>query len=251
MKSKVFKSPLRYPGGKTRMIKHLAPLFPKNIKEYREPFVGGGSVFFYMYSNGLAKKFWINDLNSDLIDFYKVLKDPYVRDAMHNVLTFLKMRNDLTEIKHFFKTDKTPAGFFVRNRCSFSGTTDCGGFSKLAAQHRFTFRAINRLSTLFDPLYDAKITCNDYMFSILESGQEVFIFIDPPYDGITNLYKEGRHGFDHIRLAETLKKTKHRFLLTYNKTEQIENLYSWAKIMEFPVTYSTGRKTVELAIMNY
>ena len=43
---KLPKSPLRYPGGKSRALKQILPLIPVNISEFREPFVGGGSVFF-------------------------------------------------------------------------------------------------------------------------------------------------------------------------------------------------------------
>ena len=43
---KLAKSPLRYPGGKSRALKQILPLIPMSISEFREPFVGGGSVFF-------------------------------------------------------------------------------------------------------------------------------------------------------------------------------------------------------------
>ena len=41
---KKLKTPLRYPGGKSRVAPHLMKWIPKNIKEYREPFLGGGSM---------------------------------------------------------------------------------------------------------------------------------------------------------------------------------------------------------------
>ena len=43
--AKLAKSPLRYPGGKSRALKQILPLIPLNMSEFREPFVGGGSVF--------------------------------------------------------------------------------------------------------------------------------------------------------------------------------------------------------------
>lgn len=68
------KSPLRYPGGKTRAIKYIEPLVPKYL-EYREPFVGGGSVFTHLKQKYHANKYWINDLNYDLYLFWKYAKD--------------------------------------------------------------------------------------------------------------------------------------------------------------------------------
>ena len=59
------KSPLRYPGGKSRAIKQILPQIPVNIREYREPFFGGGSVFFAVKQlfGQQIKTYWINDLN--------------------------------------------------------------------------------------------------------------------------------------------------------------------------------------------
>ena len=57
----MIKSPLRYSGGKSRVVKIIAPLIPE-FDEYREPFVGGGSVFVYLKQKYPNKKYWINDL---------------------------------------------------------------------------------------------------------------------------------------------------------------------------------------------
>lgn len=66
----MIKSPLRYPGGKSRAIKTIAPIIP-DFKEYREPFLGGGSVFIYVKQKFPNKKFWINDLYSNLFYFWE------------------------------------------------------------------------------------------------------------------------------------------------------------------------------------
>ena len=57
----MIKSPLRYPGGKSRAIKIISDLIP-TFKEIREPFVGGGSVFLYAKQKYPQKIFWVNDL---------------------------------------------------------------------------------------------------------------------------------------------------------------------------------------------
>ena len=41
MSIKSLKTPLRYPGGKSKAIKTLSQWYPKTISEYREPFIGG------------------------------------------------------------------------------------------------------------------------------------------------------------------------------------------------------------------
>ena len=47
----MLKSPLRYPGGKQKAISQIAHYLPPKFKEFREPFVGGGSIFFYVLQN--------------------------------------------------------------------------------------------------------------------------------------------------------------------------------------------------------
>jgi len=64
----MIKSPWRYPGGKSRAIKTIAPLIP-GFEQYREPFVGGGSLFIYLKQVFSKRKFWINDLYFDLANF--------------------------------------------------------------------------------------------------------------------------------------------------------------------------------------
>ena len=68
---KEIKSPLRYPGGKTRAAEMLINLAP-DFEEYREPFIGGGSVFIKMKQKFPNAKYWVNDLFYDfkIIDFF-------------------------------------------------------------------------------------------------------------------------------------------------------------------------------------
>ncbi len=69
--SSPLKSPLRYPGGKSKVVKDLLPYFPLDIDEFREPFIDGGSVFIALKNifNNHIKHYWINDLNVDLYLF--------------------------------------------------------------------------------------------------------------------------------------------------------------------------------------
>ena len=65
------KSPLRYPGGKSKAMTQIIPYLPLQFSEYREPFLGGGSLFVYLKQRQPNLRFWINDLNFDLYCFWK------------------------------------------------------------------------------------------------------------------------------------------------------------------------------------
>ena len=66
----MIKSPLRYPGGKSRVAEIIVEQFPK-FDEYREPFLGGGSVFIETKRHFADKKFWINDAYFELFKFWQ------------------------------------------------------------------------------------------------------------------------------------------------------------------------------------
>ena len=58
----MIKSPLRFPGGKSRAIAQMLPLVP-DFEEYREPMVGGGSLFLTLKQKFPHRRYWINDIN--------------------------------------------------------------------------------------------------------------------------------------------------------------------------------------------
>ena len=67
---KKYRSPLRYPGGKQKAIDKIAKMLPAKAGEYREPLVGGGSVYFYAKSNDFAQN---TNNQSDIDDINKVI----------------------------------------------------------------------------------------------------------------------------------------------------------------------------------
>lgn len=81
VKSKDYvRSPFRYPGGKFYALKYILPYIncvPHD--EFREPFVGGGSIFF---GKEKVKKNWINDLDTKMINIYKVFSKPELREPL-------------------------------------------------------------------------------------------------------------------------------------------------------------------------
>ena len=86
------KTPLRYPGGKSRAVKKMAPYFPDfhNYTEFREPFLGGGSVALYVSQMYPHLDIWVNDLYTPLATFWKVLQTEGIE--LYNELIQLKTR---------------------------------------------------------------------------------------------------------------------------------------------------------------
>lgn len=278
VKDTAYRSPLRYPGGKQRAISRIAPMIqmlPDDINEYREPMVGGASVYLYARSVGLANKYWINDKFTDLVVFWQTAQDPKLCAKLQRKLTELRKRLATPAlIKEFYYAarDRTPRDdfetallFFFFNRVSFSGTTQAGGFSAAAGEQRFTQSSIDRLAPLPNAFAETLITNHDYSRVVKKAGKDVFLFLDPPYFTASKLYgRDGTlHDFPHQELADLLKQTKHKFLITYDDCQSIRDMYKWANMRvnmkEWSLTYgmnncnsdNTCKIGAELFISNY
>lgn len=264
----MLRSPLRYPGGKSRAVQKICALIPP-FKEFREPFVGGGSVSIYLKQNFPARKFWINDKYAELIAFWQGLQN----NSGEVIRQILKWKTEFSDGKilyHFLKENKSnfnkleiAAMFFIFNRITFSGTTEAGGFSSQAFEKRFTDSSIERLKGLDEILKNVEITDSDYEKVISVKGEDVFLFLDPPYFSATNSALYGKNGslhklFDHERFAKSLKKCPHKWLLTYDDSPFIRELFSFANIKSWDLMYgmrnitkNSNQKGRELFISNY
>ncbi|MBE9203314.1 DNA adenine methylase [Synechocystis salina LEGE 06099] len=265
------KSPLRYPGGKSKALKQILPHVPTQIKEYREPFIGGGSVFLAIKQtfDQNINKYRINDLNFDLYCFWKYAQEEIERltDAVAAIKQqqkdgrklFATLTKDGPELDEFQRAVR----FFVLNRITFSGTVESGGYSQQAFEKRFTDSSIVRLKDLGKILANVTITNLDYQQLIDTPGEGVFIFLDPPYLSATKSKLYGKKGdlhtsFDHQRFAETMKSCPHKWLITYDDSEEIRKLFSFAQIIEWDLQYGMNNykqekasKGKELMIKNY
>lgn len=269
----MLKSPLRYPGGKSKAINQIAEYLPESFAEFREPFIGGGSVFIYLKQKFPNLKFWINDLNQELFLFWKIaqsdlsllvqqvhqIKDKYTDGRLlFTQLTSVDV-NSLNELERAVR-------FFVLNRITFSGTVESGGFSQEAFHKRFTYSSIARLEQLGSILTpDIKITNLDYSNLIDAKGDKIFLFLDPPYFSAKKSKLYGKSGdlhlsFDHQIFAENLQKCHHQWLITYDDSQQIRENFKYANIYiyEWQLQYGmnnykqkTANKGQELFITNY
>lgn len=264
----MIRSPLRYPGGKSRAVRLIASLAPQ-FDEYREPFLGGGSLFVYLKQKFPDKKFWINDLHVPLFKFWKmceqnpdsVVKKIYEwRDGFQDGKEIYKF---LISNSPTFDDLETAAAFFIINRITFSGTSESGGYSEQAFRGRFTESSIRRLQQFGSVIKGTTITNYDFQRVVEQDGKNVFLFLDPPYYSATKSALYGKNGnlhkaFDHIRFAEIMKKCSHRWLVTYDDSPYVRELFSFANIFSWNLTYgmrnvsdSSDQMGNELFISNY
>jgi DNA adenine methylase len=264
----MIKSPLRYPGGKSRAVDLIASLLPE-FDEFREPFLGGGSVLLSTKQKKPDKKFWGNDLYWELFKFWKAAQSDIdllimkIYEWRNKYLVGKKLYQFLNQNLTHFNDLEQAAAFFIYNRITFSGTTLSGGFSEAAFNLRFTESSIRRLIPFAGMIQNTAITNFDYKEVIATSGKNVFIFLDPPYYSATKSALYGKNGdlhksFNHSEFAEVMKNCNHKWLITYDDSPYVRKLFSFANIIPWKLTYGMRNVTEhsdqngsELFISNY
>ena len=280
MTLKALKTPLRYPGGKSKAIKTLSVWYPKVISEYREPFIGGGSIAIDVTKSNPDIPVWINDLYVPLYNFWVQLRDngqdlsESVREQKEKMLEsgtqeekdkfakelFDRYRKDIDTYNDFQKA----VAFFVMNKCSFSGLTENSTFSRTAANSNFSLVGADKLAEFSKLINHWKITNIDYSEVMNADGPDnTFVFLDPPYDIKDFLYGKNREmhkSFDHDEFAENVYKCPHKFMITYNVNEKLEELYKDYELNYWKLRYSMAHRgdkgtndnvKTELLVTNY
>ena len=272
---KSHKTPLRYPGGKSRACTKIGQFLPNmyTYKEFREPFLGGGSVAIYLTKSYPSLSIWVNDLYEPLVNFWKEVQ--HSGEELYTTLSDLKIKHPnpdsakglFLESKEIVNSqDKSKleraVAFYIVNKCSFSGLTESSSFSAQASDSNFSMRGIEKLTGYQEIIEDWKITNLSYE-DLLTDWKDTFIYLDPPYDIKDNLY--GKSGemhkrFDHDKFAKDCDDHTADMMISYNSSQLIKNRFKNWNAVEFDLTYtmrsvgdymSDQQTRKELLLLNY
>lgn len=256
------KSPYRYPGGKYYAVKYIMPfLLCVDHNEYREPFVGGGSLFFAKPKCPIN---WINDLEPEIINTYQAIADSDLcEELIERVTKEVASKERHTQIKTLSALTKLDRAFktYYLNRTSYSGIIKNPSWGYRVGKSSPPTNWGAFLENAHKKLKDVKITSMDFDDVMsTPSNNQVLVYLDPPYyhAGQKRAYIKSFTINDHIRLANTLRKTRFSFCLSYDECPEIRDLYSWANIQtcswNYNIANSHGKKRTkgnELIITNY
>ena len=274
---KSLKTPLRYPGGKSRACKKMDPYFPdlREYVEFREPFLGGGSVALHVTKKYPHLKITVNDLYEPLVNFWVQLQT-FGSELTDKLRDYKSTHPDPVSAKELFLESKEAinksgldsieraAAFYIVNKCSFSGLTESSSFSKAASISNFSMRGIEKLPAYSELISSWHINGYSYEYLMENNMHEgVFMYLDPPYDIKDNLYgKSGsmHKGFDHDKFAKDCDKYDIPMLISYNSDQLVKDRFKNWNAAEFALTYtmrSVGeymrdqKERKELLLFNY
>jgi DNA adenine methylase len=252
----MIRSPLRYPGGKSRAVSIISKYIPEDTTQLCSPFFGGGSLELACAQNGI--RVYGYDSFAPLVDFWQLLlTNP--KKLANNVEKYYPLKKE-----KFYELQKIQLGskskleratvFFVLNRTSFSGSTLSGGMASGGPHNnpRFTKSSIDKLRKF--KIKNLTIQQADFKKSI-PRHKNALLYLDPPYLIQSKLYgKKGdlHKNFDHNALVKILKK-RNNWILSYNNSKEIHELYSDYTIMypDWKYGMSHDKSSREVLILSH
>ncbi|HDO7529200.1 TPA: Dam family site-specific DNA-(adenine-N6)-methyltransferase [Escherichia coli] len=233
------RSIFKWAGGKFGVLEQIFRYLPEG-KRLIEPFVGGGAVFM----NAGYQENLLNDVNADLINFYKTLQ----REA-HSLITlahrffldyntqegFLAVRNAFN--KQVYDDLHRAAAFLFLNRHCFNGLTrynQAGEFNVGYGKYKTPYFPLQEMEAFLGAEGRSEFVCGDFAAVIEAAGEGDVIFCDPPYEplpnteGFTN-YSGHDFKFEEQKRLVSLLTDAHRrgakVLITNSGAPNIRELY--------------------------
>lgn len=240
-------APFARQGGKQLLKKVIIPLLPSKdeIDIYVEPFVGGGVIF---YNTPDYKKKVINDLDKNVYTIHKALKND--AENINKNIERRFTRSNFEKVRN--KNDATS----ILQRCKMSFFANCSTYRPID-----TGKTIKTDFTKYTPLLKNTTILNKNFKTVIEKydSPKTFFYLDPPYEKSEeqDLYKNIKEFVSPEDVYNSLKNIKGKFLLSYNDSANIRNLFADYKIKKIKTRYSskikggTPKDINELLISNF
>ncbi len=267
-----FISPLRYPGGKSRISNFLEDLILINNLEgctLYELYAGGAGASLNVLFSGLVKKIILNDLDFHIYAFWDSIlneTEEFIKKINKTKISVDVWKKQKEIYDNFEKYSKIEVGFstFFLNRSNRSGILyragPIGGFDQ-SGNYKIDVRfnklnLISRIENIAEKKDQIKIYNRKsipFLKYIFNRKNKQLIFLDPPYyNQGENLYLNFYNDKNHSELAKLLKTNKNKnWILTYDNVERINDLYKPLRKTLLPMTYTLQDKKVSKEIMMF
>ncbi len=264
-----FVSPLRYPGGKLKVVDYIKRLMEENNLcggTYIEPYAGGANVALSLLLSKYAKRIKINDIDRSLYAFwYSVLMET---ESLCRMIQDTDVTMEIWERQHEVQKHKMETGLlelgfstFFLNRTNRSGILNGGVIGGKAQTGKYKIDArynkkdlIERIEIIAAHGNKIELTSMDAVALIKRykktPAAKTLCYLDPPYyikgkDLYLNYYNDN----DHREIAEAIMKYKGNWIISYDAVDFIKNLYDGYRQTEYYLSYSAGNPSKGLELM--
>lgn len=257
-----FVSPLRYPGGKGRLANYIKLVFRYNELldgHYVEPYAGGAAVALSLLYSEYASHVHINDISRPIFAFWhSVLNETeeFCSLVQHTEVSIDEWDRQKAIQEQSAQVSILELGFstFFLNRTNRSGILKGGviggkkqeGTYKLdarynkanliqrikrVARHRSRISLYNEDAEAFVELIDCQLP------------EKTLIYLDPPYyvKG-KGLYEDYYDHQDHLSISNMIAGLRHRWIVSYDRTKEIQEIYTDYQQVTYTLSYSTAER---------
>lgn len=284
------KTPVSRVGNKTPILSVLYALFPLQYGRFIDVFGGSGSV---LLGNPEPCAFEVyNDFDRNLVNLFHCMKERTMATVRELGFCNLNSREDFIVIRRFFENEQFDDRYLseelslteilfplpeaddlkeIRTRITEDYDVRRAAMFLKLLRYSYSSRGKSYASQPFDirKLFGLILELQKRMANVVVENQDfqtlirhydrpdAFFYADPPYYSTEDMYDVGFGWDDHIRLRNTLKDIKGRFLLSYNDCPEIRGLYEGFSLFDFSRShsmaqrYKAGKEFKELLIGNY
>lgn len=255
---------VRWVGGKTRLLDTILPWVPETFRNYHEPFLGSGAVFFAVRERASGVCL-LSDLNSELINAWNI-----VRARPNDLLEAMaQFEGRSTEEDYYCIRSASPkdpidraARFFYLNQTSWNAlwrVNRWGVFNVPWGQRSFRGFSSDELLVVAKTLAGVGIVEQDFRSALAKASEGDFVYLDPPYLPVSDTSKFAGYTEKRFRAAdlkelseicEGLSKAGVNWVLSNRDTPLVRELFAHAQIVRFTTRRSVAaqnRRNVEPA----
>ncbi|WP_082549112.1 DNA adenine methylase [Rhizobacter sp. Root404] len=244
---------LRWAGGKTRLLGALLPFVPEKFRNYHEPFLGSGAMFFALRHR--AQTCYLADLNSELVNLWRVIQSE--PKAFYEHLRPYQQRQG--EDEYYVVRDESPdhhleraARFFYLNQTSWNGLwreNKWGVFNVPWGARQFRGIDADVLANASLVLENVEIRELDFREAAKDAQKGDFIYFDPPYLPISDTSKFAgyngtrfrKHDLEELAdLCKHLTKRSVHWMVSNRDNEHIREIFSHATVVPFTTRRSVA-----------
>lgn len=247
---------VRWAGGKTRLLSALLPFVPPKFKNYHEPFLGSGAMFFALRHR--ADVCYLADLNAELVNLWRVVKEEPKAFYQH-IRPYLQRKG---EDEYYAVRGESPihyleraARFFYLNQTAWNGLwreNKFGVFNVPYGARDFKGIDPDNLATLSMVLQDVVVREIDFREAAKSAKPGDFIYFDPPYLPISDTSKFAGYNGKRFRvndleelaeLCRDLTKQGVHWMVSNRDNEHIREIFSHATVVPFTTRRSMAAQT--------
>ena len=262
-------SPLRYPGGKSKLYPFVSRIIERSEIEnptYVEPFAGGSGLALSLLYNNRVKEIVLNDYDKAIYSFWRAVLTQtsafieMIDKTPISVDEYKRQKNIYMSQKEHYSFELGFATFYL-NRTNRSGIIKAGPIGGYSQQGNYKIDARFNKSTLIKRIqriasYKERIHLyNQDVRSFINSIAKKFkndalIYFDPPYfNKGSELYSNFFLEKDHIEIYDLLQKLACPWLVTYDDTTEIRRLYYNFPCWKFDLVYGVANSGRHSEIM--